>query len=416
MVRTITLRPIPPAGSDEQVVIADRRRAIRALLAEPLAAPGRVDEQDLASIRRQQAFLRDWFAERFGWRFLFESRQGVGRLYKQVAPGGADATRGATVPGTDRRPMKRRAYVLFCLACAELSRGTSPQVVVSDLASDIRERGATDGLEPYAATRHTERQALVDALRLLADLGVLVLNDGDPGAYIDDPEANGLYTVDRDRLRMLIATDRAPSRAAGIDELLAEPEADTPDGRARQARHRLMRRIFEDPIVYEAELDPDELTYLRRARPAVESALELAGMSLERRREGATAIDPTGYLSDTGFPSTGTIGHASLLVAEVLAASGPLSIAAVAGYLRKLIVTAARGAASPARGWAQEWTVGDAAPGRLADVVVDHLGAFRLARREGELVVPLPAIARHATTEIIDPADQLIFDLPGGTP
>ena len=415
MVRTITLRPIPPAGSDEQVVISDRRRAIRALLAEPLAAPGRGDEEDLASIRRQQGFLRDWFADRFGWRFLFESRQGVGRLYKQVAPGDADPTRGASVPGTDR-PMKRRAYVLFCLACAELSRSTSPQVVISDLASDIRERGATDGLEPYAATRHSERQALVDALRLLADLGVLALNDGDPGAYVDDLEANGLFTVDRDRLRMLIATERPPSRAAGIDELLAEQDADTPDGRARQARHRLMRRIFEDPVVYEDELDPDELTYLRRARPAVEAALDLAGMTLERRREGAAAIEPTGsgYLSDSGFPSVGTIGHASLLVAEVLAASGALPLSAVTDYLRRLIATAGRGEASPAKGWAKEWADGD--PARLADAIVGHLAAFRLARRDGDIVIPLPAVARHATTEIIDPADQLIFELPGDEP
>lgn len=386
-------RSISPADRD-----AERRRAIRALLATPLFIADRADPDDWDAIRRNIGELRDWFADRLGWQLQVDARIGVARLRKQIGWRNADASRGASAPVAGRRPFDRRAYVLLCLACAELDRTPGAQTLLTTLAEQVAIRSATEGLAPFEREVYAERFALVDALRLLERLGVLALTDGDAERFVAQT-GDALYTIDRDRLSRLVATPRVPSVATGIADLVLERYADSRAGRARRTRHMLMRRLVDDPVVYESELDGDGLTYLRTQRGPITSWLREAGLELERREEGAAAIDPDGDLSDAAFPSTGTLAHAVLFACEFLAARGH----EVAGgdeaigrdELRRfmaLLIDENKGR------WAASLTSNG--PDGLLELVVQRLIAFRLARPVEGGLAPLPAIGRFRSTEL----------------
>jgi TIGR02678 family protein len=415
--RPSSLRPAPAPRASLTLpddLAAERRRAIRVLLASPLLVAERADPEDFAAVRRHFSWLRDWFAERTGWRLTLDGRAGVARLFKQVGDS-ADQTRGAVVPGASRRDFARRTYVLFCLACAELDQGAARQVLVSTLAHGITLRSAAEGIPVFDPTEYRERQGLVDALRALEALGVLRLTDGDLAGYLDHRgEQDGLYTIDRDRMARLVATNSVPSLAPSLEVLLAEPRAETTEARVRRTRHRLLRRLLDDPVVYEADLDEDELTYLRTQRVYIAATLDAAGLELERRAEGAAGIDRTGELSDQDFPATGTLGHATLLVAEYLtelAREAPNHEVTVA---RPQVVTFVSGAIERHRlYWSKARTDIPGAATRMTDAVTERLVASGLVRLDGSDLVPLAAIARYASTEL-DALAVVGLDLDAG--
>jgi len=183
---TVTrIRPAPAPRAVSAVDIdAERRQAIRALLASPLLVADSTDPEAWAAIRRHIAWLRDWFADRAGWQLQVDPRLGVARLRKQVGWANADPSRGAIAPGATRRSFDRRAYVLFCLACAELDRTPGVQTLVTTLADQIATRSKIEGLVPFERDAYAERFALVDALRLLEEFGVLALTDGDTERFV----------------------------------------------------------------------------------------------------------------------------------------------------------------------------------------------------------------------------------------
>jgi uncharacterized protein (TIGR02678 family) len=394
----VTARGITPAERE-----IEKRRAIRALLADPLLVAEQADPEDWAAIRRNIAELRDWFTTHTGWHLSVDVRIGVARLRKQPGWNNADATRPAIAPGGGKRPFDRRRYVLFCLACAELDRTPGAQTLLSTLAEQIKVRSATEGLTAFDADVYAERFALVDALRLLERQGVLALNDGDEDRYVAGA-GDALYTIDRDRLSRLVATPRVPSVATGIEELVRESYPDSRDGRARRSRHVLMRRLLDDPVVYDFELDPDTRAYLRTQRAALTGWLRDAGLELERREEGAAAIDPGEGLSDAPFPSTGTVAHAVLLACEFLAARGragsgvdeQVSDDELAAFFAVLL---------DQHGTRWAGSVREAGPAALRDAVVERLAAFRLVRRTPTGIRPLPAIGRFRSPELNALAD-----------
>jgi uncharacterized protein (TIGR02678 family) len=394
----VTARAFTPAEREVEL-----RRAIRALLAEPLLVAEQADAEAWAAIRRNIAELRAWFTEHTGWHLSVDVRIGVARLRKQPGWDNADPTRPAIAPGASRRPFDRRRYVLFCLACAELDRTPSAQALLSTLAEQIKVRSATEGLVAFDADVYAERFALVDALRLLERLGVLALNDGDEDRYVAGA-GDALYTIDRDRLSRLVATPRVPSVAGDVEELVRESYPDSRDGRARRSRHVLMRRLLEDPVVYEFELDPDARAYLRTQRGALTGWLRQAGLELERREEGAAAIDAGEDLADVPFPSSGTVAHATLLACEFLAARGrdgrgvdeSVGDEELTAFFAVLLE-------QHGRQWAG--SVRDAGPAALRDQVVERLESFRLVRRGPGRISPLPAVGRFRSPELNALAD-----------
>src|SRR5205085_11079043 len=135
----------------------------------------------------------------------------------------------------------------------------------------------------------------------------LELAEGDEEAFARNQQGgDALYRVDRDRLGLLPAVTRPPSLARDPDSMLAEPYPDTDDGRLRRRRHRVMRALVEQPVVYIDDLAPDEVDYLVNQRASIERTLAVwTGLELEVRAEGWVAVEPDGYLTDSRGPESG---------------------------------------------------------------------------------------------------------------
>ena len=129
-----------------------------------------------------------------------------------------------------------------------------------------------------------------------------------------------------------------------MSAMLDEPYPDTEDGRNRRLRTRLFRKLIDDPVVYYADLDEDERSYLIPQRPSIVREIEAAtGLVQEARKEGVAMVDPENEMSDVGMPEEGTDGHVTLLVGEHLATrfragqTGAVPIADIERHIEALI-------------------------------------------------------------------------------
>ncbi|MBA2309780.1 MAG: TIGR02678 family protein [Pseudonocardiales bacterium] len=373
-------------------------RAARALLRRPVLRARGADSEHFVLVRRHAVALREWFDRNTGWRLLVDSE--VARLVKTVASTG-DSTHPARDPRS-KVAFTRRRYVLACLALAVLERADA-QVTLGRLAEQIVLGAADPDLAAAGVTftldRREERGDLVAVVRLLLDLGVFSRVAGDEEAFVAD-SGDALYDVDRRVLAALVAAPRGPSTVdeTGFEQrltaLTAELPATTDDLRNQQTRHRLTRRLLEDPVLYYDDLDDAERGYLTNQRHAITSRItELTGLVAEVRAEGIAMIDPLDDLTDIRMPETGTEGHATLLVAEYLAArvDRPPTIEELRSHVA-LMASAHRSY------WRRDATATGAAV-ELTEQALRRLLALGLVRRDGEHVVARPALARYSVGE-----------------
>ena len=375
----------------------ERERALRALLMRPLMPAG---DPALDLVRRHADHLRDWFGRETGWNLQVERQ--CARLYKWAAAID-DATRG--IPDFDRD-----RYVLLCLACAVLERAES-QITLRALGERLLEAAADPDLSVcgfvFTLGGARERRSLVGVCRLLLDLGVLMRVAGDEEGYVNQ-SGDVLYDVHRRVLARLPAGTRGASLIAmthsdlGFNDRLAalldEYVPDGPDGRRMALRHRLARRLLDDPVVYHDELTEEELEYLVSQRgPLAYRLAQATGLTAELRAEGLALVDGDGELTDQHLPAVGTEAHATLLVAEHLARTARIaperihSLHELAGYLR----TAAD---RYGRFWRKDAREAGAEVA-LATEAVSRLVALRLVRRLEHGVQALPALHRYAIAE-----------------
>lgn len=377
---------------------AELTRAARALLARPVLRARGAEGDAFVLVRRHAGALREWFDRNTGWRLLVDGE--VARLVKTAATTG-DPTHPARDPRT-KAAFSRRRYVLICLALAALERADA-QITLGRLAEQTVLGAGDPELAAAGVTftldRRDERTDLVAVVRLLLDLGVVSRVAGDEEAFVREA-GDALYDVDRRVLAALLAPSRGPStvEATGFEERLAalteEFPAATDELRNQQIRHRLTRRLLEDPVLYYDDLDSAELAYLTHQRHAITSRItELTGLVAEARAEGIAMVDPHDDLTDVRMPETGTEGHATLLLAEYLAARPGDSVGL--GELRTHI----RAMAVRHRAY---WRSDAAKPGAEVDLTehaVRRLLALGLIRFEGELIRARPALARYAVGE-----------------
>jgi uncharacterized protein (TIGR02678 family) len=356
---------------------AELRRAARALLRRPLLRAGGVEAEDFRLVRRHAGELRSWFDANTGWRLIVDSE--VARLVK-LAPTVDDPTHCALAAADERLA---RAGVSFQLSGRE------------------------------------ERADLVAVVRLLLELGVLARVAGDEDAFVRDA-GDALYDVERRVLAVVLAAPRGPSTIAAEDfverlsRLAADPLPETEDLRNRALRHHLTRRLLDDPVLYNHELDPAQSAYLAGQRAALTRRIsELTGLVAEVRAEGIAMVDPEDDLTDVRMPDAGTDGHVALLLAEHLARRVGESVGAPVGAdmaaggvgedIRGLVSVSEEELHRLVRGLAEEhrayWRRSSREPGAevaLVDTALDRLVALRLIRRERDGVRPLPALARYA--------------------
>ncbi len=379
---------------------ARRRKALRALLAKPLLTAA-ADDDALRGVRRHAPELREWLADQTGWRLVVDAESA--RLFKTAPAGRLDGGTHPAREGRGRAPFGRRRYVLLCLALSVLETADA-QITLGRLAEGVLVAASEPELVgagvTFTLTRRDERSDLVGVVRLLLTLGVLERVAGDEDAYLTDT-GDVLYDVRRRILASMLTGARGPSTIEATDfevrlaELTHEPVADTDDLRNRALRHRLTRRLLDDPVVYYGELAEDERAYLVGQRHAITRRIEEAtGLVAEMRAEGIAMVDPDDELTDVRMPEQRTDGHVTLLVAEYLAARAdppePVPLARLRAYVKKM-------AAEHASYWRRGVTEPGAEAGLLA-VALDKLRALRLVADvpgEPPMVVALPAIARY---------------------
>lgn len=375
----------------------ERERAMRALLMRPLLAGG---SEEHALVRRHAEHLRDWFARETGWRLHVE--RGCARLFKTPADTG-DATRG--LPEFDRE-----RYAVLCLVCAVLERGES-QITLQRLGEQLLEAAQDPELASrgfaFTLESHHHRRALVQVCRFLLEHGVLSRVVGDEETYVNRI-GDVLYDINRRVLATLPASPRGASLIAAeagrqsLSEILGalaeEYVPDTAEGRRLAVRHRLSRRLLDDPVLYHDELTDEERQYLATQRgPMAARLAEALGLVAELRAEGVALVDEHGELSDRQLPAVGTLAHATLLLAEHLAAAAREdpqrlhSVHELAAFIR-----------TAADRYGRFWRKDARAPGaeaELAAQAVDCLEALRLVQRVRGNVWARPALLRYAVRE-----------------
>lgn len=392
--------------------LEEQRSALRALLARPLL---RADDSAFPLVRRHAASLRDWLARETGWHL--QSERDFVRLHKRPADS-LDATRPARVGrGTQRKTFTRRRYALFCLLLADLERGDA-QITLGRLGEGLGQAVTDPALSErglaFTLDHQEARRDLVVVVRLLMELGVLVRVAGDEEQFLRRGlEGDVLYDVDRRVLSALLVTSRGPSLVAlnGADselDLEARLHAltdtfvpDTLEGRNRELRHRLARRLLDDPVVYWQELDEDEAAYLTNQRGVMLRRLQLAtGLVPEARGEGIALVDPDGELTDEKIPAEGTEGHLALLMAERLATVGPdgVSLDEAEAWIQS---------------WQQDyrryWRKSACEPGAahgLCRQTLARLASLRLVANRGDRIIPLPALGRFRVLPAATPDDD----------
>ncbi|MFG2074311.1 TIGR02678 family protein [Nonomuraea maritima] len=378
-----------------QLVSAEKdeiARAIRTLLARPLVS--RHDDQaafDL--VRKRRGPLVQWFDYFCGWRLVVEPRLGYARLVKVHSE--PVATRPARRRRAVRAPFDRRRYTLLCLCAAELL--AAPVTTIGMLAQRVMQAAAVEpGVPAFDPVSDDERAAFVDALKLLEHHGAVTAMDGRTESYLGDEGAKVLYRVDTTRLIRLLATPVPPSRAdaGGLPRsLLAESryggEERTDTQRTLHARHSLIRRLLDEPVVYRDELTPDQAAYAASVagRRLVRRVAEEAGFVLEERAEGFMLVDADAIATDTRFPDDGSHAKvAALLLLDLLVTDGPLPAARLDAEAADLLLRFPQ--------WAKSYQ-SDGGGARLAADALEVLTLFGLARRTGDRVAALPAAARY---------------------
>jgi uncharacterized protein (TIGR02678 family) len=273
---------------------------LRLLARQPWLVAGR-DDDAMAKVRRNLTDITSALG-RLGWPLIVE--RDLIRLRKSP-------------------PVRRRAWAalapspqactwFFLLVAA--AESMPPAVALGKLVAAAKTAAAEAGVTVTGDI--SERRAIVQALKLLDDRGVVEQVDGNSQGYLHDDEPPVLLAVHHTRLLHVIANPGATDVAADPVGWLRQVEAEPDPGR------RMRRRLVDDTAVYTADLDEAEADWLsRRVRGDDGEQLAKAfGLHLERRSEGAAFVVPgDAYrydreLGPTPFPSAGTVPHAALLL------------------------------------------------------------------------------------------------------
>jgi len=382
-------------------VQAERRHALRALLRQPLLFADGETAEEFKLVRRHSDWLAQWLVQYPDWS-LHIHRDFV-RLRKSPADL-HDRTRPA-IDSKSGTAFTRRRYALFCLALAVLEQ-SDRQTTLGRIAQSIGEIIATDrnlqtaGLS-FDIANHDQRRDLIHAIRLLMDIRVLSLLDGDEKQFVTQADStDALYAVHRQLLSQLLQVARSPSAVEALEASSPKPQTrtftqrcarlraeDSPevDGAPQQRiRSRLMRALLDDPVLYFETLDQEERNYFEKNRGLIFRQIhEATGLIEEHRAEGVAMVDDTSSLTDLHLPEEHAGGSVHLLLVQWLAdclkngADVPIAASRVEELIRQ------RRPEIPENTIAQ----------RCDDALL-HLRSLRLIQIAPGGIIPLAAIGR----------------------
>lgn len=340
--------------------------------------------------RRHRRELAELFREELGWQVVAEDNGPV-RALRQ--PGAAHVPRGlATRSG---RPFDPARYALLFLVLAALE-AAGGRTTLTVLFEDVRSRAVDLEKLNFDRNRAAHRRAFVHAVQAAADLGVLELADGSEDSFANSGEGDALYRVQRSHLTRLLATSKPPSLAANAEEAVAENlYTHTEDGRRRLRRHRVIRALVSEPVVYRDDLSDDEIEYLTgqigRLRKLLSGEF---GLTVEVRAEGWVAVDCARSLSDQQFPYISPARAAALAIADASRArrDGDGQAVWTVDQLTEFVATLADRFGS-------NWSPADGEVPTVTAKAVAVLVDMRLARQVGDTIEILPAAGRFALTD-----------------
>jgi uncharacterized protein (TIGR02678 family) len=356
----------PEAGDEVAAVL-------RRLVLTPWLRAGR-DDDAMAAVRRNETAVRDALG-RLGWVLIVE--RGLVRLRKgpPVRPQ-AWASTGPT-PSTC-------SWFFLLVAAAE---SVPPRCGLAQLVTGAR-AAAAEACLPVTSDI-TERRAILGALKLLGERGVVEAMDGDLEGFVRDEDAPVLLAVHHNRLAHVVANPGPVNPADDPQTWLAQVQREPDPAR------RMRRRLVEDTVVHAVDLDEAEANWLsRRARGDDGGPLAaMFGLHLERRAEGAAFVVPDDAfrqpreLGPIPFPAQGTVPHAALLLCEHAATQGTSEDGPGPGWRgltqKDVVAAVSRFAAANAAGrggWSRELADD---PDLLAGKVFDLLAGLDLVRRTG---------------------------------
>lgn len=322
---------LPPHQLDEF------QRAARMLLHTPLITAA--DAERFTLVRRWESVLRTEFGQKLGYRL--DVSRSAARLLRR--PTSVTSHRGARLP--NGRLLSQWGYVYFALVLAVLEEpGT--QVLATELVERIEQRSRGDERLALDSTDFPQRKGFSEAVKVLQQLGVLTVRDGDVEALVRDGQV--LFDVDRDAAALcLVASPSILREVETVGDFVAAPRPSSMEARSREARQRLNRRLIDQPVVMLADLDADEveLAWKNRRREA-ENIIRLTGCDVELRAEGMALIDTTVEpLGGVRFPGSDSVAHAALLWLDAMLAAqvdaGGADDALAEGAIRSLSVDVA---------------------------------------------------------------------------
>lgn len=265
------------------------------------------DPELFQAVKSHYDVLRDWFQEHCGFALLV-TRQ-FAKLEK--IPGQAIAWMGfATFQQT-------RDYALFtyCLWYLE-GKGEADQFLLTEMVEEIREHLVSQDIF-LDWTLYEHRLSMARALKLLKETGVLTAVDGDEWEWARSgtEESNVLYESSPWSRYVLRRFPRDLTTFTDIRALAEEVYAETPEGQLKKRRHRIYRRLLQEPVVYDWEWTEEEKYYVLTQRRSILDQLEnMFGLEGQRYREGLVFFNPEVSGEALLFPTAKGISDLALLL------------------------------------------------------------------------------------------------------
>ena len=348
----------------------DLRTAARRLVTQPLLTVDD-DPDTFRLIRLHEHTLDRWFTQRFGYRL--QVTVDTARLFKSTAVAGR---RPLCTLTAQQRPFVMREYTMLALTLAAVVAG--PDVIsLRDVVHKVRSVAADAGVT--VTEEVSDRRALVTALRWMIAHGVAAEMHDRVDRYVGDAEADAMLRIRPDRVALLPLPSLV--RAESPEELEERAE------RVTATRQWMRAKLLEEPVLYRTDLSEHEWGELRR-RLGEESAIfeEMFGVYIEARAEGVAVIDPDDGMTDSRFPTGGTVGHVALLLLDRLSETDRTTMT------HDDLVEEVRALAAERRPY---WSQLADDPEKLSREILDLLADHRLAEVDVGVVRIRPAAWRY---------------------
>ncbi len=282
--------------SFSRVDLTERQTAFTGLLAHPLVTPW-TQPRLYVLIHRHEHTLTVW-CTRLGYRLVRIDQ--CFRLRRPAIMGRSAVPRGA--------PPARRPLIFALLVAAILEDYRQDSVTLQEISDDMRHFTAANRFHPYDPEKRSHRVALLTAVRLLVEYGVLDQRTF-RGELLETWERSGEgigagYRIHRDALVLLVDTRDV--------HLALTPEESVEDTRSQW----LLRELVESQALHPLELTEAEASYLiSQRRRLVDHAEEMTGGTVEVRSDAWVLVLP----SDQGLDPALTVDFPQVAAADWVA-------------------------------------------------------------------------------------------------